>query len=157
MGSGKTTVGALLAATLGRPLIDSDRQIEQRFGESGRILAERHGVAWLHQIEADVFESALAVERPAVIAPAASVVDRDDVIAALGDPALTVVLLDGDPEVLWRRAGAGHHRRPLALEQARSLARERTRRIRPVAALVVDVTTISAVEVAARVMRQLEE
>ncbi len=155
MGSGKTTVGAKVAAALGRPLVDSDRQIEERFGESGRALARQHGVAWLHQAEADALREALDREGPAVIAPAASIADRPDLVDALADPALTVVLLDGDPVVLRARAGAGDHRRPLDLEEARTLARERRERTLAVASLVVDVTSIDAGEAAAQVLHHV--
>ncbi len=155
MGSGKTTVGGIVAAALGRPLVDSDEQIEARFGESGRLLAEDHGVEWLHQAEAGALIDALDRVEPAVICPAASIADRPDLLDRLEDPALTVALLDGDPVVLRERVAEGDHRRPLDPEEARVLAAARRDRTRRVVSLVVDVTSIEPDEAAARVLRHV--
>ena len=52
MGSGKTTVGAALAAALDVPLRDSDADIERERGLRGRDIAERDGIEALHALEA---------------------------------------------------------------------------------------------------------
>ena len=44
MGVGKTTIGAGLAARLGRPLRDSDRDLQAAQNIRGRELARRDGV-----------------------------------------------------------------------------------------------------------------
>jgi shikimate kinase len=157
MGSGKTTVGRLTAERLGWHFADSDTHIEERFGTSGRRLAEERGVEWLHQVEAEALFDALGGPRPAVIAAAASVVDRADVLRRLQDPAVALVLLDGDAEVLAERAGAGDHRRPIDQEAARLLAARRRRSTRPIAEMVVDVGSVTAQEAAALVVDCLAE
>ena len=74
-GRGKDHVGAGLAARLGRPLRDSDRDLEASQKIRGRELAQRDGVEALHRWEAEHLLGALDGDEPAVIAAAASVVD----------------------------------------------------------------------------------
>jgi shikimate kinase len=76
MGVGKTTVGRLLARTLGRPFIDGDQQIEEITGRTGREIAATDGVPALHALELSVLLQALEGSSDAVVAAAASVVDR---------------------------------------------------------------------------------
>lgn len=75
MGVGKTTVGRLVASRLEMPFRDSDVQIREITGLTGREIAERDGVPALHALELSVLLMALD-EPPAVVAAAASVVDR---------------------------------------------------------------------------------
>ncbi|HIS51419.1 MAG TPA: shikimate kinase [Candidatus Onthomonas avicola] len=51
MGCGKTTCGKLLSARLGRPLVDTDRTIEQAEGCSISELFARHGEAYFRDRE----------------------------------------------------------------------------------------------------------
>ena len=44
MGVGKSTTGRALADRLGMAFRDSDADIEQLMGDSGAILADRHGI-----------------------------------------------------------------------------------------------------------------
>jgi hypothetical protein len=80
-----------------------------------------------------------------------------DVLRRLQDPAVALVLLDGDAEVLAERAGAGDHRRPIDQEAARLLAARRRRSTRPIAEMVVDVGSVTAQEAAALVVDCLAE
>ncbi len=67
-GSGKTTVGRLVAERLGAPFIDCDTVIQRRMNMPvTRIFAE-HGEARFRQLEAEVMSQALGGP-PAVIAP----------------------------------------------------------------------------------------
>ena len=75
MGSGKTTVGAALAAALGVPLRDSDADIERDTGLTGRDIAARDGIDALHALEARQLLDALDEPGTTVITAAASTLD----------------------------------------------------------------------------------
>ena len=152
MGSGKTTVGSLVAKRLGRPLIDSDQQLEERYGRTGGELAEEHGVPWLHAAEGEALRQALEETEPSVIAAAASTADLEDVKTLLGDEGDIVVLLVGDAEVLARRAQAGEHRRQIDVTSSRELAEQRNDRLLAVADGVIDVTNPTPEEIAQLVL-----
>lgn len=125
MGSGKTTVGALIAKTLHRPLIDSDQVIEAGEGRTTAEIAAADGIAHLHAIEHRTLLDALSGTEPAVICAAASVVDEDTCVAAL--LAAYVVWLDIDPGVLAARIDGPDHRRRLD-DPVTELTRLRTMR-----------------------------
>ena len=52
MGSGKTSVASALAERLGRPLRDSDVDLEVQWQRTGRTIAAEDGIAHLHELEA---------------------------------------------------------------------------------------------------------
>ncbi|MGH8912423.1 MAG: shikimate kinase [Acidimicrobiia bacterium] len=152
MGSGKTTVGEILAADLGVPFLDSDFQIEASLGVTGRLLAERQGVERLHDAEAEALEKALEGTEPSVIAAAASIGDRSDLVAALAGDDAFLVLLVGEPEVLVGRTDSGGHRRRFDMDEFRRSAARRTRQVGTVADLVVDVTIETPDQIARRIL-----
>ncbi len=126
MGAGKSSVGRLLAAWLGRPFVDSDEQIERRAQRSGAEIAAQDGVAALHELEWDVLRRALSDPAPAVIAAAASVVDSDDCMAALAGR--FVIWVDAPDPVLAGRLATEPHRRRLGPDPLGALAEQRIRR-----------------------------
>jgi shikimate kinase len=67
MGSGKTTVGALLARELGWPFIDLDATLEAGQGRSIREIFEQTGEAFFREIERAALAEA-SKSQPAVIA-----------------------------------------------------------------------------------------
>jgi len=67
MGAGKTTIGRLLAKSLGLRFFDSDKEIEQRTGVSIPMIFEYEGEAGFRRREAEVL-SALTLMSPLVLA-----------------------------------------------------------------------------------------
>lgn len=152
MGSGKTTVGTILARRLERPLVDSDDQIEAEYGRTGRSIARREGVERLHELEEEALREALDRTSPSVIAAAASIGDVVDVDRLLDRDDVQVVLLEGDAEVLARRAAMGAHRRHVDVKRSRELAGQRSVRLGPIVDQRVDVTNAGPEEVADRIL-----
>ncbi len=101
MASGKTTVGKLLAARLGRPFVDNDVVLEARTGRSAREIATAQGADALHLQEAEALVSALAGPVPAVIAAAAAAPLEPEAATAMARS--DVVYLRAPPDVLTGR------------------------------------------------------
>jgi shikimate kinase len=139
MGAGKTSVAGIFARRWGRPLRDSDADLEARFGRTAAVLAAELGKDGLHDLEAEHLLLALA-ERPApVIATAASTVDREDCRQSLGRT--LVVWLDGAPAALAARHALGGHR-PLYGDRVLDMLIEMDGRRRPLFEAVADVRVI---------------
>jgi shikimate kinase len=157
MGSGKTTVGRLVAGRLGRRFRDNDVTLVLRSGQQAVDKANEQGMVELHRAEADVLLDHLSGSRPAVIAAAASVVDDPRIPPALRDRAVTV-WLEGTPDVLVDRARRGRHRplhdRP---DSMRALVEARAERFAAVADVTVDVTTARPAAVVARALEGLAQ
>ena len=67
MGAGKSTIGRLLAKTLGLRFLDSDREIEQRTGASIPMIFEYEGEAGFRKREAEILATLTAMS-PVVLA-----------------------------------------------------------------------------------------
>jgi shikimate kinase len=137
MAVGKTTVGRALADALGRPLRDSDADLEASRGEAGRAVAAEEGVGELHRWEAQHLLDALASPEPVVVAAAASVVDDDRALGALTEP--FVAWLRARPGTAAGRLDPADHRRRLGADPADDLAELDARRA-PRYASAADVT-----------------
>lgn len=136
MGTGKTTVGRLLADLVGRSHLDSDELLEARVGVSGASFASSNGVEALHEMELQVFLDAIAEPDASVISPAASVLDSETGREALLHN--VVVWLDAPVEVSLERIEEGDHRRNVDVSEIKSLRGRRLRHYRDVADLRVD-------------------
>ena len=152
MGSGKTTIGALLAESLSRPFVDSDGQIEATYGATGRELAERMGVPCLHEAEAAAFSKALESTDPTVIAAAASIADRPELVAMMKSDDVFVVLLEAELGVLAGRAERGYHRRRFDWDNMSDRMGHRRARLAAVADVVISTSSAAPAAVVAEVL-----
>ena len=148
MGSGKTTVGATLAAALGVPHRDSDADIERQYDLTGREIAARDGIDALHAVDARHLREALDQPGTSVISAAASTLDDAGCRAAMRDPRHLVVWLDASPAALAARLRPDDprhddHRPDLGDDLAKVLqgqAGKRKDALRDVADLTLDAT-----------------
>jgi shikimate kinase len=123
MGSGKTTIGIALAASLGLRFVDNDAQLFARTGVTAADLAAQEGIDALHAAERESVLDALAAPDASVIAAAASTITDSDVRRALQRDAF-VVWLRAAPAALAERI-AQPASRPFAAEApARLVARQ---------------------------------
>jgi shikimate kinase len=111
MGSGKSTVGQLLAKALGWPLIDLDTIIEAGQGLSIREIFENSGEPFFRQVERAALAEASKAE-PAVIALGGGTFAQPPNVDLIHEMGGTTVWLDCPPEILRVRC-AGMENRPL--------------------------------------------
>jgi shikimate kinase len=113
-GSGKSTVGRMLARRLGVSFVDSDQRIEQRLGCSIREFFEREGEARFRDVEQDVIDE-LARVTDGVLATGGGTVLRPANRECLRATA-TVFYLRAAPEGLYRRLRHDRNRPLLQVE-----------------------------------------
>jgi shikimate kinase len=120
MGSGKSTVGALVAPRTGREFVDVDVLIAEETGKTVRELWEEGGEAAYRQLESDAVLRVLRGPTPSVLAAPGGVILNPLVRTALAD--CTVVWLRTDPATLAGRVRPGDHRPLLGDRPAETLA-----------------------------------
>jgi shikimate kinase len=125
MGSGKTTVGRILAMRLGWPLLDSDAQLHATTGLTARQIRDADGTVALHEAEARALLDALAVGGQRVIGAAASVIENPGARAALSKPGVIAIWLRGSPALLAARFHSAH--RPIYGSDPEAVARDQAR------------------------------
>jgi len=159
MGAGKSAVGRRLAARLGWPWHDSDRDIEGKAGLTVRELRDRDGVDAMHALEAQHLLDALAEPEPSVISAAASTVEVPECREALKAPDVAVVWLRATPEVLARRFVSADRHRPEFGDSPGAFLADQTARRNPLFAsldpIVIDVDLIGPGEAASRALEAL--
>ncbi len=121
MGTGKSTVGQLAAAQLGRDFVDMDTFIEQREGRSIPQIFAQRGEAYFRQLEAELCRE-LAQRQGLVIATGGGTLVPEANLRLMEQSGL-VICLDCDPAVLWQRIGQSENRPMLAEPDEGRLAR----------------------------------
>ncbi len=142
-GSGKTTIGKLLARRLGMDFVDSDHVIEERLGCPIRAFWDEHGEAAFRDIEQATIED---LARQAQAGPLVLATGGGSVLRAANREALRaathVVYLRSSPEQVLQRVRHSRNRPLLQvddpLERLRSLHAERDPLYRETAHLTVD-------------------
>jgi shikimate kinase len=159
MGSGKTSVGRRIAAQLGWPYRDSDKDIEAATGLTARELGDRDGVDAMHALEAQLLLDALADRAASVISAAASTVEVPECRTAMRAPDIAVVWLRAAPEVLAKRFAAKDRHRPEFGSSPEAFLTEQAERRHPLFAsldpIVIDVDRIRPNEATRQAMAAL--
>lgn len=117
-GSGKSTVGRMLAQRLGWSVLDIDGMIEQEYGERIPVIFIRHGEEYFRALESRILIRATEQCERAIIITGAGIVVRADnraLMAAQG----TRIFLQVDPSQSLQRLQAQHE-----LERAQGRAPE---------------------------------
>jgi shikimate kinase / 3-dehydroquinate synthase len=112
MGTGKTTVGRLLARKLGRKFFDTDRLIEERLRQSIAEIFQHHGETFFRSLEKELCRE-ISQETGAVVATGGGMLlDRENrrLLSRFG----IVFRLKCAPEVVLGRIGSARTRPKLA-------------------------------------------
>ena len=156
MGSGKTTVGRLLAARTGWPYTDNDELVRRMSGREPAEIRATDGEDALHILETRALLDALEAPGPVIVGAAGWVVMDDTATLPLREHA-HVVWLRARPETLRARIGSGRGRRAEATDIAWLTQRtnERERPYGDRADLVVDVDDAAPADVAEHILARL--
>jgi shikimate kinase len=100
-GTGKSTVGRLLATRLERNFIDSDKHIESSTGKTIKSIFEDDGEDCFRKIEAGVIAE-LSKEDNKVISAGGGVILREENVRNLKDNGF-LILLEATPEIIHSR------------------------------------------------------
>jgi shikimate kinase len=157
MGSGKTTVGGLLAARLGWRHLDSDEQVGRDTGQTVPEIFVARGEAAFRAAEARALAAAAVADTPTVVSVAGGAVldpDNRHVLRRGG----VIVWLRAQVETLAQRVGDGAGRPLLGDDPAAALGllyAQRRPFYQELAHVVVDVDRLDPVTVAERVLAAL--
>lgn len=116
MGAGKSTALVELAA-MGLHTVDADSLIEERAGQPISRIFESQGEAGFRDLEREVVLEAMADPSIDVLALGGGAVETEAIREALSVDAHTVVWLEIDADVAWRRVRSS--KRPLARDEGR--------------------------------------
>lgn len=160
MGSGKTTVGRILARKLGRPFLDMDREIEQRSGLTIVEIFAEQGEAAFRQLESQLIDDLAGLPRSTVIACGGGVVVRPEAAGRLRRLGQVVWLRMTAENLVQRLRHSRRQGRPLLHTEhwpdvVRQLVAERESAYRQAAHVTLPCDGLSPEQVAARIQQTL--
>lgn len=109
MGSGKSTIGRLLADATGWPYLDNDELVRRSEGALAREIAEDDGERRLREVESAALTVGLQEPAPSIVGVAAGTVLDSGNRRRMAAGAV-VIWLDADPSILAARASGSDHR-----------------------------------------------
>ena len=117
MGTGKTSLGKLLAEKLGRGFIDIDQKIEQDAGLSIPQIFEKHGEKYFRELEKNAVKE-ITQRRGLVIATGGGTIKDEENLRLLKNSGV-IVCLTTEPEEILRRTERRGERPMLDAEEDR--------------------------------------
>lgn len=162
MGTGKTTIGEIVAAKLGRKFVDTDHIIMERLGKTVPEIFAAYGEPFFRALEASVCAE-LGKAQSLVVSTGGGALVRFENLRAIAGFGNIVICLNAEPDVILQRLANDTRKRPLVdkdnhqdrREAIRNLLESRRaayKRIR----LQVDTSRLSVDEVVKEVLRIFE-
>ena len=153
MGSGKSSVGRLVARALRGRFVDTDRLVVDRAGREITEIFAEEGETWFREEESRALRSLLGGRRM-VVATGGGIVTVPGNVPVLKELGFVVWLTASD-ETIWERVSR-NKKRPLLhtenpRETVRALLEKRNPLYEAVADLKVDTSELTHAEVAARI------
>ena len=152
MGTGKSTVGRILAKKLGYRFIDVDEEIEREQGVSISHIFSELGEPYFRQLERVLIKTLSLREGLVISAGGGAVVDESNIEAMKQGG--TLVCLTASPDEIMKRVGKSNNRPLLQVPDPMAKIMELMSKREPFyrkADFMVDTTTMSAEEVAGEV------
>ncbi len=157
MGTGKSTIGRLLAERLGWTYTDSDSRIEAEQGTSIAGLFERDGEASFRELETDTLLRLLAEEHQVIATGGGAVLAERNRTGMLESG--FVVALMATKEAIIKRV-SGDTARPLLmgdLEERVSTLMEKRKYAYDFADFMIDTTGLTPEQIAVRILKARED
>ncbi|HVN64774.1 MAG TPA: shikimate kinase [Candidatus Binataceae bacterium] len=161
MGTGKSSVGPLVAKRLGWKFADSDTEIVARSGKPIARIFQKYGEAHFRALERGVIARLAGNPEPAVIATGGGALTDPATAAALAH-AGTIICLTARPEVIAARVEKSKSKRPklaeggkLLLDRIKELMAERAEAYSR-ADLQIDTSELTIQEAADRVIAEFK-
>ncbi len=160
MGTGKTVVGELLARTMKRDFVDTDKIVEEKTGLAVPEIFERHGETYFRDRESEAVES-LRQYPPGslVVSTGGGIVLREKNRKTLQEIGL-VILLTASPDEILRRTGESGNRPLLSGDnpdqKVVSLLKEREEHYKH-CEVRIDTTGLAPLQVVRKIMGYLRE
>jgi shikimate kinase len=153
MGAGKSTVGALLARSIGWDFLDLDSVLEASQGESVAEIFRTRGESYFRRAERRALEQ-FREKKQLVLALGGGTIEDPQVLSyVLSWKETCLVFLDAPFSELMGRIHGGPHTRPLLAKPEELEARHQRRLpLYHAAHLTVLTTGLSQIEVAARIL-----
>jgi shikimate kinase len=125
MGSGKSTIGPILANTIGYDFVDVDRSIESATGKTINRIFREHGEEYFRTLERTLIAQLSVAPHVVVSLGGGTIADRENfrVISSSG----ILVYLKTTPEQLFRRLHHKSDRPVLRTEEGEQLPEEELR------------------------------
>lgn len=159
MGTGKTTVSHALSRILGMDEVDTDKTIVEQTGKQIAELYPELGEEKFRNLETEILRD-ISKRENTIISCGGGIVLRNENVHILKDTS-TVVRLDADPEVIFKRVKR-RTTRPLlnddmSLEHVKSMMNEREGRYSTAADITVNVDGGERVMTCYRIIEQLKK
>jgi shikimate kinase len=158
MGTGKTTVGKLLAKNLRRPFVEMDEEIEKREGKKIVEIFSLYGESYFRKLEKEVLIQ-IAKENNLVVSCGGGLVCDEENLQILKSTGI-VFLLEASPEVIYARTKHYAHRPLLNVENPRQRIEQLLKVRLPFyrqAHYSLDTSTFSPEQVVAKITQILED